>query len=317
MQVERHKATFPSLCARATILFMTCLPPMDAPLAVDLLCSHCHYNLRTRLPSQSCPECNTPISVSLVHRYQWSQLLHNPLKAANALLLIAIGEGADAFLNALLVPNPTLARDPLYFGIACVLELLSLLLINIAFVQFVRAIRPSLTAPPGAQWRVGIIVLRLLRTGLELLAFVCMLIVYYHGRLHMFGRSVNLIYAMVLLLFVPSNLLALAIAGIALPFLRRLCKALGSPALTTATLVIFVVALIIVPLLMSEHFLRAGYLIAGREWFSFLTWNDLVSLHGIFEPLVIGLDFVSAIYFYFLSRKLRQVPSPSLTQSAV
>ena len=37
----------------------------EFPIAVDLPCRRCNYNLRTRLPADHCPECNTPVHLSI------------------------------------------------------------------------------------------------------------------------------------------------------------------------------------------------------------------------------------------------------------
>ncbi|QQE10263.1 hypothetical protein JD969_12200 [Planctomycetota bacterium] len=41
----------------------------DAPITQDLVCINCNYNLRTLTPSQLCPECGHPISITLNSTY--------------------------------------------------------------------------------------------------------------------------------------------------------------------------------------------------------------------------------------------------------
>ena len=61
--------------------------PPDSPLTTDLPCAKCHYNLRTKKPSEICPECAHPVADSITFRR--NAALRNPKRAALGSLLLA------------------------------------------------------------------------------------------------------------------------------------------------------------------------------------------------------------------------------------
>src|SRR5689334_16224239 len=59
-------------------------PAPTTPIATDLLCIACQYNLRTRTLHDRCPECGLAIADTLAHRQRHAQAIENPrlLRAA-------------------------------------------------------------------------------------------------------------------------------------------------------------------------------------------------------------------------------------------
>src|SRR5438270_443638 len=62
-------------------------PPPELPIAWDIPCLRCRYNLRTRLPSELCPQCGLPASVSLEAYEETARITWTPMTVAAALVL--------------------------------------------------------------------------------------------------------------------------------------------------------------------------------------------------------------------------------------
>jgi hypothetical protein len=61
---------------------------MDAAI---LLCARCEYDLRTLDPAGVCPECATPISVSVVAAEDPLRAVRRPLRRAALVMMVAVG----------------------------------------------------------------------------------------------------------------------------------------------------------------------------------------------------------------------------------
>src|SRR5271170_2025196 len=91
----------------------------DAPLTEDILCMRCGYNLRTRRPSEICPECALPVAPSIQYHADGSNIVPHPTLAALSLTFLAMVFGVRFLMTILYVLQPPFAAVRLlYYALA-------------------------------------------------------------------------------------------------------------------------------------------------------------------------------------------------------
>ena len=198
----------------------------EAPLDADVLCWKCRYNLRTRLPSQRCPECDTSIAESIDRGREWGALLSRPSWGANALLLLSISEAVDVIVSATGVMAPELFRLPAVYIAAMSVWLLALIGVTAGTIWFVLAIRPRLIGTPGEGWRLSVIGLRAARTCITLVALGLNAYLFYLAHFGLLAAGNLLLYAASTAMHIPSLIFGVLLEAIALPYFVRLCRAI-------------------------------------------------------------------------------------------
>ena len=277
----------------------------ETPLDADVLCWRCRYNLRTRLPSQRCPECDTSIAESIERGREWAALLYRPGSAANALLLLAVSGGVEVSLSAAWWIAPEFFQLPAAYIAAMSVWLLSLMGTTAATFWFVVAMRPRLVGIPGEGWRVTVIGLRVVRTCITLVAFGLNVYVFYLNYVRLLGPAHLLVYAGSIAVHMPSMAAGVLIEVIALPYFLRLSRAMRSKGAFYVTIGLFVAQMVSVAFLFVDDLLRTAYLLSGSS-FPAVSWHDLWMFHLLLAPWTIAVDAIFAAYVFAFSTRLRR-----------
>ncbi len=275
-------------------------------LDADVLCWRCRYSLRTRLPSQRCPECDAAIAESIERGREWGELLYRAEWAAYALLLLAVSGAVEVSLSAAVSMAREFFQTPVLYitshrhlaarvgrgdcrdGVVCVVD----------------ATATSGWAG-GGMGRVAVIGLRVMRLCVTIVAGGLNAYVFYLGYVRLLMPGHLMLYAGSIGVQMPSIVAEVLIEIIALPYILRLCRAMRSRGAFYATVGMFVVQMSGAAVGFVDDLLRTSYLVGGYSFMG-VSWRDLWFFHELLAPWVIAVDAMFAAYVFMFSNRLRR-----------
>ncbi len=277
----------------------------ETPLDADVLCWRCRYNLRTRLPSQRCPECDAAIAESIVRGREWGELLYRPEWAANALLLLAVSGAVEVSLSAAVSMAREFFQTPVLYITVIGIWLLASAGATVGTVWFVLSMQPRLVGGRAEGWRVAVIGLRVMRLCVTIVAGGLNAYVFYLGYVRLLMPGHLMLYAGSIGVQMPSIVAEVLIEIIALPYILRLCRAMRSRGAFYATVGMFVVQMSGAAVVFVDDLLRTSYLLGGYSFMG-VSWRDLWFFHELLAPWVIAVDAMFAAYVFMFSNRLRR-----------
>jgi hypothetical protein len=290
-----------SLSIRRYNSLVTLAPPdSDAPLDQDIFCAQCAYNLRTKRPSELCPECAHPVTPSIeLHR---TGTLRHPRRAFLAALLLAawtlqfpcfiLGE-ILIFKLLFPIPGPIQAAFNLFFILWTYLLPTPMLIFGILYLDSA-ARQPLFTTtmpakPPRLTLPGMLAVLGLLPSLLEVSTYLI-----YHFTGCYLPPPVGMIIQFSIKL--ADYAFTLVVLGATWILLRRIVRRPLNPRFATATSVLFVM------LLSSYLYFTLRLIVFSTPWWDANRSGWVISwlwpiYEQIYDCFLLALCLYSAAYW--------------------
>lgn len=284
-------------------------PPIPSPpLAADLLCIHCQYNLRTRSPQDRCPECGAPVAQSLAHYRAYAGAIREPAALRLAAwcfavpsLLAIVAYLLLALLRLATRSSPSGTILDLFFQYVLHVVFIAALLLGVILLG---ASVSRLIAPPAIRVLLALLAIAYGCANVVLsLAAVSLLL---FGRRQPFAAFVVERLVREQRLGTALICLIMALAGYSL--MLRLAHALASPRLRAFTHLAFT-------LLIADAALSLVFFILAGTWRLQPGSTEFASLYAARDLASALLFLAFGAYWLLVARMVREKTQPPPVES--